>query len=199
MPNLRQLSDGKTILAYGTSEGASKGWDTRGRGRKAKPTSSNRARIAAPQGHNLRILPVETLGDKHTMGKRLINDYKKLGDVIVAKHKKLEDIEAVKSTWAKMLHFLRSLGEWHDAWGNVRDLIRESVEAIFIVGGLYHVPTIHKALLFAYHHVAPAVQAMATTIGASPIGLHLRFSGSTSLRNYVDGKSFISHRRGIGY
>jgi hypothetical protein len=42
MPTLRQIVDGNTIYAYGTSEGAKRGWDSRGRSSEEKTANRNR-------------------------------------------------------------------------------------------------------------------------------------------------------------
>lgn len=207
------MTDGKTIRAYGTSEGVRKAWDSRGRGRQAKPTSRNKSRIAGPSG--LRILPVEEQHQPFTKewqqehgypteplspqkmseGKRLVSDYKKLGDKILNVHKKFDNAEDVKSTWGRMLHFLKDVGDWHDAWTNVRDVVLEIAAGVFLLKNIAHAETVHTGLQHAYHMLAPVMHHLSMVVSSS--GSHAGMfaseekdfkTGSYSLRASVDNK-----------
>lgn len=54
MTTLRQLIDGNSIHAFGTTEGAKRGWDSRGRKSEEKTTERNRE-IARFQPNQLSI------------------------------------------------------------------------------------------------------------------------------------------------
>lgn len=207
MTTLRQLADGKTIMAYGTSEGVSKAWDTRGRGRKVKPTSRTKGRVGPSS--SIRILPVddppfteswakehgypvEVSDGKKASGKKLLNEYRKFGDELVKAHGKLEKIEDVQSVWARFLHFMKSLADWHDAAKNVAEFVAEVAGVVYIAGKVAHAESIHHALQTGYHAIAPVIGAMNHLLASTGVS-HSGMFGSSDLRSYVDGKSFMAY------
>lgn len=181
MPTLRQIADGKVIQAYGTSESVKKAWDTRGRGRKAKE-DAERARVKAlPDSQKLRILPVEEadtahppvfVGSKRMEGmppKGLRQEWKEkydaFGPKLMEMHKKLDDPAEAKTTAGKFMHFLKDIAEWHDAWGNLRDLILEVGAAVYASYWIAHktgaVAGLMNTLFWGHAHLAPVMHHLA--------------------------------------
>jgi len=211
MPTLRDITDGKVIQAYGTSESVTKSWDTRGRGRHKKSAEDReKAAIALGKkflgglrddvmGPKIRILPVDEQppatkplsGDKEEQARQLLQEHKDLGERLVHGVHKMEDIDKVKSTWGKAMHFLKGLGEWHDAWGNLRDLALESYVAMEMLGHSHAAAqTIHSALIHVMNNIGPAVQALHLTgmMGSSDLRASRQ---SKTLRQMVDGKCLL--------
>jgi hypothetical protein len=132
--------DTLVIRAYGTSEGAKKAWDTRGRGKAAvakKPVA-------------------RTAKNRY----KLIKQYKALGRQIEKIGAKLEDIHEVKSTAGKLMHFLRSLGDWIEPFVNLKDLVIAAGVALW--GIMHevnaHATAVHSVMSWAMAHITPVIQ-----------------------------------------
>jgi hypothetical protein len=129
------------IRAYGTSEGATKAWDTRGRGRLAKVTKKK---------------PVTRTAASRT---NLLKQYKSLGRQLEKVGAKLEDIKEVKSTAGKMMHFLKSIGEWIEPFTNLKDLVIAA--GVTLWGVMHevnaHAHGLHSVMLWVMTHIQPVV------------------------------------------
>lgn len=223
MPTLRKFADAKVIEAYGTSESVRKAWDTRGRGRKQRPTSSNKSRISTPVGSKFvpKLVPSEELpftkeweqshkypkeedltDEQRAAGKKLVSQYKKLGGKIMTAHGKLHEPENVNSTVGKFLHLLKDVSEWHEAWQNIKDMILEAGAFLWLTNRVAHAQVVHDALVHAYHTIGPVMMNMATAVGSNPVHRLGLFgsedkdfaAGSFSLRAAADGKTFNGHQ-----
>lgn len=223
MPTLRKFADAKVIEAYGTSESVRKAWDTRGRGRKQKPTSSNKSRISTPIGSKFipKLVPNEEVpftkewekarkypkeedltDEQRASGKKLVARYKQLGSKIMVAHGKLHEASEVHSVFGKFLHLLRDVSEWHEAWQNIKDMILEIGAGIWLTNKVAHAEVVHHALTNAYHAIGPIMMNMATAVGSNPVHRLGLFgsedkdfaAGSFSLRAAADGKTFNGHQ-----
>lgn len=147
------IADTLALNAVGTADGAKKGWDTRGRGRKAvetapKKVSSMEKSMENPERGALLI--------EHA---NLKKQYEAFGRQIDALGRKLENPEAVKSVAGKFLHFLKNLGDWGRAAADIRDL---ALTAAGVVYAAMHVSaaSVHGALMWALIHVGPVFTSM---------------------------------------
>lgn len=188
MPTLRQMADKKVMQAYGTSEGVTRAWDARGRGRKAREQVMRHRLAALPDSEKLRILPADEakaavppvfVGMKKMEGlppKQMRQEWKekydKFGDKLMDMHKKLDNPDEVKSTAGKFMHFLKDIAEWHDAFGNLRDLLLEAGAALYI--GIKAFPYAHAGLLntmvWAHAHIAPVAHMFVSMSGIFSAG-----------------------------
>ena len=75
MPTLRQIVDGATMYAYGTSEGAKRAWDTRGRKSEEKTTERGRE-IARFQPGQLSIFGPEHVKELQELHKERLKKLK---------------------------------------------------------------------------------------------------------------------------
>lgn len=133
----------RRMKAYGTSEGARKAWDTRGRGRKAaaaKPTPKQ-----AEQAKTL---------------------YEALGNVITRAHKKLDMGEHMKdadTVAKKTFHLMKTVGSWLEAGSAIagmHELIHRAVQHSSQVG-----PEFWNTLAWAHQHLAPVIQHVVSLAG----------------------------------
>lgn len=137
------------IVAGGTSEGAKKAWDTRGRGKKAaaKSTTKSTKPPTPKQAEQAKTL------------------YDALGAAIVMAHHKMEKIEHTKSITGKMLHLLKSVGGWLEA-GSALAGIHAVVHGA-LHSAIAHGPTVMNTLGWAHQHLAPVMQHIAALAGMS--------------------------------
>lgn len=163
--NLQQTIDLQAYSSFenfmygaGTSEGARKAWDTRGRGRKPRnPT------LAKESG----AVDLKKLQEER---QKLVSRYEQLGARITRMEKKLASGDEVQNLAGKFLHFLKALGEWIEPYKNLKDLV---LTAGLAVWGALHEAHVHAAKLqsllsWAHSHVAVAVHA--ATLGSGSAG-----------------------------
>jgi hypothetical protein len=142
------------LSAYGTSEGAKKAWDTRGRGNNKAPLKKDVRKLVK--------------GDAG----QLVVRYKKFGKKIESLSLKLEKGEVVQSTAGKFLHFLKHVGEWIESFGNLKELakvVADTAGVVFVAMNTYgHVAArLHSALAWAYAQLAPVMHHVIQTASMS--------------------------------
>jgi hypothetical protein len=120
------------MQSAGTSEGAKKAWDTRGRGKKAKAKSK-------PDAKQIRKIAATYVG---------------LGTAIAALHEKLAHPEKIQSTAGKLLHLMKEVGAWVEA-GTALAGISEVLHRV--VSHVANSPMLLDGLSWAHQHLAPVI------------------------------------------
>lgn len=155
-----------SLDAYGTSEGAKKGWDSRGRGR-TKKTPHPKSWWKNQAGYVAEVSPTAVIAER----KRLAARYKELGKILDKAGKKVEHIENVKSIGWKLMHFMKSIGDWVESFSSLKDTVM--VASLAVWGVLHeanvHIAKMHAMFQWAYAHIAPVVHA--ATLAAVHSGL----------------------------
>lgn len=129
-----KINDFNDLLAYGTSEGVTKAWDTRGRGKKWLEESDLGGRKIPPVPK--KYLPQKAMKMTPQNLRNMWKQYNDVGEKINKAARKLESPQETHGLFSGFLHMLRQLGEWHDAVHNVRDLILESSAAVWAISKL---------------------------------------------------------------
>lgn len=147
------------IMAYGTSEGAKKGWDSRGRDRAQKAPAPRPGRMTHAQ-----------MVSEH---KKLVKQYKNLGERIDSYSKRMSESSDVKSTAVKFLHFLKKIGDWATSYHELLNVT--SVAGVAVMTAMNtHSHVLASVLGWAYAHVAVvmnSINAMVSSSGPSLAGL----------------------------
>ena len=113
-----------------------KGWDTRGRGRNAKV-----------------VPPAPKSPPTQAELSKLRQMHDKLGREIDKIHETMDKHpEEVKSLTGKMVHFLKSVGEWHHGMKSVVDLVAEVGIAAYALKGAVASAMVSPALPGIMHH-----------------------------------------------
>jgi len=177
MATLRQIADGR-VMAEGTSEGAVKGWDTRGRGRKVTEGGTLQRYPFMKSWHYETNIGKMTKAQRFKYAEELKGEYLALSTRMQHASDKLEDPKKVKSDAGRWLHFWKRVAEWHDAYANTRDLAKElrdlAVSAYVVLEFGIHaksVPMIYHAIHWGMVHALPAVANIHLWLGA--MGPHL--------------------------
>lgn len=138
-----KLNAAAVLRATGTSEGAKKAWDTRGRGKNAK------AKTAKPSAKQV---------------KQAIGLYAALGTAIAGIHHKLEHPEEVKSVAGKFLHLLKSVGSWIEA-GSALAGVHSAINAVMHSAAASHV--LVNSLMWAHQQLLPVMGHIASSMNFS--------------------------------
>ena len=132
------------LEAYGTSAGVKKAWDSRGRGRTKKALSP-------------RKMSNKQMVTEH---KRLLTQYKTLGQRIDHLSKKMADASEVKGTAWKFLHLMKHAGEWVTAFKDLVEVTAVAGTAVYAaMNAQSHVLT--SVLSWAYAHSAVVMNYLA--------------------------------------
>ena len=156
------------LYAYGTYEGAKKGWDARGRGRKAAKPKEGRLkriekRLEGDEGGDV-VVGLTALRQQHA---RLSQAYQAIGKQIDGLERKLTHADEVRSVAGRFLHFVKGVGEWLESFHALSEGIRLAREvtataALAVWAGMHeyhlHAAKLYAVLDWAHSHMSHIFQ-----------------------------------------